>query len=110
MARYLIEATATPQTYAAMVKNPQDRAEAIRAMYARFGWRLESYFFGVGTGKHYSVFECDEPLDATTIEALWIAAWAPGSVTSMTITQVLTSAEMVEALKKAGDMGYRPPS
>lgn len=110
MARYLLEAMATPQFYAALVKNPQDRAEAVRPVLAKLGARLEAAFIGVGNGKHYTVFECDQPLDATTLEALWIAQWAPGPVTSVTITQVLTWAELVDALKKVGDIGYRPPS
>ncbi len=110
MARYLLEATGTPQYYAALVNNPQDRAEATRPVFAKLGARLEAAFFAVGTGKHYTFFESDQPLDATALAALWIAQWAPGPVTSVTITQVLTAAELVDALKKVGDIGYRPPA
>lgn len=76
-----------------MAKDPQDRAGAIRPGLSKLGARVEGYFFGVGNGKHYLLFECDQPLDAIALEALWMALWAPGAVTSMTITEVLTSTE-----------------
>lgn len=110
MPRYLIEASASPQTIAALVKNPTDRAEAARLNFEKLGGRLEAYFFGVGNGKHYVVVEFDRELDAITIEALWLSVWASGALTSQSITQLLTAAEMVDALRRAGDMGYRPPS
>lgn len=109
MARYLIEAVATPQTLAAMVRKPEDRAEQAKSIFARLGGRLESYDFGVGNGRHYAIVAFEAPLDAITLEALWIALWAPGVVMTQTITQLLTSAEMVDAFKRVGDVGYRPP-
>ena len=37
MAKYLIESSPTPQAYAAMIKNPQDRAETIRPLMEKMG-------------------------------------------------------------------------
>jgi len=44
MTRYLIEHTPVPQAAAAVIKNPQDRTEAIRTIFESVGGRLEHYY------------------------------------------------------------------
>jgi len=44
------------------------------------------------------------------VEALTMAVLASGAVASIKCTGILTSAEAVEAMKAAGNVGYRPPS
>jgi hypothetical protein len=44
------------------------------------------------------------------MEAITLAVFAGGAVTSMKSTVILTTAEAVEAMKKAADLGYKPPS
>lgn len=108
MVRYLIEGTASPQTFATLINDPHDRAEIHRPMFEHLGGTLESYFFGVGTDKYYMIISFDQPMDPLTLEAFWIASWAPGTLLSQQITQIITSSELVEALKKVSEIGFRP--
>ncbi len=110
MARYILEASGTPQAYALLVKNPHDRAEANRAMFEKLGGKIEAYYVAADKAKHYVIVEFSNPLDFETLEALVVTSHAAGGQTDLTIPPVLTSAEMVGALKKGGELGYTPPS
>jgi len=107
MARYLYEMSLTPAVFATLLKNPQDRAEATRPMVERLGGTLEEYYFGVGQSTIFVICEFPGPV---TAEALTIAVMAGGALTSCKATPILTAAEAVEAMQKAGDIVYRPPS
>src|SRR5712692_1546551 len=48
MAKYLFQATYTSEAWAAQVRNPQNRVEAIRPVIERFGGRLESAYYAFG--------------------------------------------------------------
>jgi uncharacterized protein with GYD domain len=107
MARYLVEVGVTPQAFQAFVKNPQDRAQAIRPIVESLGGTLEEYYFGVGQSTVYLLAQLP---DEVSVEALTMAVMASGAITSIKSTAILTAAEAVEAMKKASDVGYRPPS
>lgn len=109
MARYLMEGTASQQTLAALVKNPHDRGEALRPLFAKMGGKLEAFYFAVGQPKHYAIFELPDPVDPATLAALGLAPMAQGAST-VSINQILTSAEMVQGFKKATELGYRAPN
>jgi uncharacterized protein with GYD domain len=110
MAHYLLEASGSAQMYATLVKNPHDRAEALRPLFEKLGCKLTDYYFAVNQAKHYVILESSEPLDPLIVEAMVISNIANGVANSISITQLLTSAEMVEALKKTSELGYRPPT
>jgi len=107
MTRYLTEATLTPQAFAAFIKNPQDRAQAFRPLYEAAGGKLEAYYFAVGQNTVYTMAQVP---DEIAVEALVMVVMAGGAVTSVKVTAILTAAEAVEAMKKAGSIAYEPPS
>ena len=107
MTRYLYEAALTPQAFAGFIKNPQDRAQTFRTLYEAVGGKLEEYYFAVGQNTVYVVGQFP---DEIAVEALGMAVMAGGAVTSVKATAILTAAEAVEAMKKAGSIGYKPPS
>lgn len=110
MARYLMEGTLSTQSLAALVKNPHDRGEALRPLFEKIGGKLEVYYFAVGQPKFYLICEFPDPVDPSTLASLGVVSMAHGAITSCSITQLLTSAEMIQGFKKAGEMGYHPPS
>ena len=107
MARYLFEIGIAPQVFSTMIKNPHDRAEATQPMFEALGGKLEEYYFAVGQSTVYAVAQIPEEV---SLEALTMAVLAGGAVTSVKSTAILTAAEAVVAMKKAGDIVYRPPS
>ncbi len=106
MARYLFQAAYTPEAWAAQINNPQNRVEAIRPVIERLGGRLESAYYAFGD---YDVIFIAEVPDNVSAAALSLAANAGGALKTVRTTPLMTIEEGMEALKKAGGAGYRPP-
>lgn len=107
MACYLFQLSIAPQAFATLIRNPNDRAEATRPVFEAVGGRLEEYYFAVGESTVYVL--ADVP-DHVSVEALTMAVLAGGAVTSVKATALLTAAEAVDVMKKAGEVVYRPPT
>ena len=107
MTRYLSEISLSPQALDAFIKNPSNRAEAVRPMFESVGGTLVEYYFGVGQGKVYVIYELP---DDTSLAALSMAVLAGGAGTSFKTTAIITAAEAVDVMKQAGEIAYTPPS
>jgi uncharacterized protein with GYD domain len=103
---YLLQAVYTPEAWAAMVGEPQDRMEAIRPVLERMGGKLEQGWLAFGD--HDVVVLCQMP-DNVTAAAFSMAATAGGALKAVKTTPLLTMEESVGAMQKAGEAGYRPP-
>ena len=106
MARYLLQASYASQTVSAMVSNPEDRSAVARSIVERLGGRLVSFDFTLGD---YDAVAIAEFPDNVSVAALSMALGASGSFTTIKTTVLLTMDEAVEAMRKAGSVGYRPP-
>ena len=107
MTRYLFEVKVTGEAFGSMIKNPQDRAEALRPVFKALGGDVEEYYFAVGQDTIYCLSQIPDEVSA---EAVGMAVMAGGAVSSMKGTPVLTASEAVEAMQKAKDILYKPPS
>jgi len=107
MAYYLIQSAFTPEAWAKLLKNPQDRRQAIAPMLEKLGGRLESYW--IAFGDYDSVVIVQAP-DNVTAAALSLAASAGGALKAIKTTPLMTMEESMEAMRKAASAGYRPPS
>ncbi len=106
MAHFLVQASYSSQAVAAMVKNPQDRAAAIRPMIERMGGKLHGFWLSFG---EYDVVAIAEIPDSVSAAALSMAIGSSGAMSAYRTTPLLTSAEAVEAMKKAGGAGSAAP-
>lgn len=106
MAFYLVQASYGSQSVAAMVKNPQDRAAAMKPVIERMGGKLHGMWLSFGEFDVVAVVEGPSNVNAA---AMAMAIGSSGSMTRFQTTPMLTMAEAVEAMKKAGDTGYQPP-
>jgi uncharacterized protein with GYD domain len=106
MAYYLIQAAFTPEAWAKLVKNPQDRRQVIAPMVEKLGGRLESYWMAFGD--YDSVVIVQAP-DNITAAAFSLAASAGGALKAIKTTPLMTTEEAMEAMRKAANAGYRPP-
>jgi uncharacterized protein with GYD domain len=107
---YLYQAAYTSEAIAAQVKHPQDRLEtAARPVLSAIGGRLVGGGYSFG---EYDITIVYEAPDDTAAAALALAVGAGGAVRSAQTTRLLSGAEWVAALGKAGSIGaaYRPPS
>ncbi len=105
MATYLIQGSYTPESWAALIKNPQDRSEAIQSLVEPLGGNLVCAYLAFGESDVVAIVELP---DDVAVAALSIAATASGAV-SISTTQLLTSDEGLEAMRKASDISYTPP-
>lgn len=107
MPYYMVQAAYSQEATAAMVKSPQDRAEALRPVIEGLGGKLVSMYFAFG---EYDVVGLAEMPDNVSSAAFSMAISAAGAVRAVKTTPLMTIQEGIEAFRKAGQAGYRPPS
>lgn len=104
MPQYLVEVAYKPEGWAALVRHPQNRIEAVRPAVEKLGGRIVQGWFSFGD--YDAVLITDMP-DNVTAAALSIAFSAGGAVKTSKTTPLLSAEEAVDALKKASQSGYR---
>lgn len=104
MPNYLLQASYTPEAWARLVANPQDRIEAVRAPIEKLGGRINQAFFAFGESDVVLITEMPNNVSAAAIA---IAFAAGGALKAVKSTPLMTAAEALEAIKKAGTTGYR---
>ena len=107
MAYYLVQAAYTSQAWQAMVKSPQNRMDAIRPVVEKLGGKVEGAWLAFG--EYDAIVICQMP-DDVSAAAFSMAASAGGAVKAVKTTPLMTIEQAMEAMKKAGGTGYRPPS
>ena len=107
MPHYLLQVAYTPDAWAAQLKNPQNRIEAIRPAVQGLGGRIECAYISFG---EYDVMAVLDMPDNVTAAAFSIAASAGGAVKAAKTTPLMTMEEGIAAMRKAGTAGYRPPA
>ena len=103
---YLVQASYSTQATAAMIKSPQDRAAAVRPVIERMGGKLHGLWLSFG---EYDAIVIAEMPDNVSAAAVAMAVGSSGGVSAYRTTPLLTTAEAMEAMKKAGGVGYQPP-
>ena len=107
MPLYLSKFSYTPATWARMAANPEDRRVAARAYIESVGGTLHGFWYAFGAHDGYSLWEAP---DNVSMAAVALAISAGGALGSFETTVLLTVDETLEALRKAGQVGYRAPA
>jgi uncharacterized protein with GYD domain len=108
MALYMYQAAYTPESWAAQLKNPQNRVETVgRAVCEAAGGKLVGGWLCFG---EYDLVVIADLPDNESMAAFALAIGAGGAVKSSKTTVLMTGTEGVTALTKAGDVAkiYRP--
>lgn len=106
MPLYMTQFAYTPEAWAALVKNPQNRENVLRTLIEKLGGRMVSFYYCFG--EYDGVFVSEMP-DETTITAAILAAISPGHVKAVKTTLLLTTEQTMEAMRKAGQQVYQAP-
>ena len=106
MPHYLLQVSYTPEGWASLVRQPEDRAEIIRPLIERAGGKLEALYFSFG--EHDVVLLAEIP-DNVTTAALAMAVASAGAVSAFHTTVLLTSAEARQAMERAAAIPYSAP-
>jgi uncharacterized protein with GYD domain len=105
MPNYLHQVAYTSEAWRNLIAQPQDRLEAVRAPIEKLGGKLLHGWFAFGD---YDVVVITEMPDNVSAAAIAIAFGGGGACKSVQTTPLLTQQEAVQAMKKAGESGYRP--
>ena len=96
----------TPEAWAALAQNPEDRTQTLSTLAESLGGRLVSFYYMWGEWDGVVVVEAP---DDTTVTAAIVAALGAGHLRASNTTRLFTAQEMMEALRKAGSLQFRPP-
>jgi uncharacterized protein with GYD domain len=106
MSLYLSRFSYTPETWARLATNPEDRREAARTYIESVGGKLHGFWYSFGASDGWTLWEAP---DNVSMAAVAIAIGGGGAVTNLETTVLLTVEEALDAMAKARDIRYRPP-
>jgi uncharacterized protein with GYD domain len=106
MALYLSKFSYTPETWARLMDNPEDRRQAAQSYIESIGGKLHGFWYAFGSHDGYSVMEAP---DNVSMAAVALAIAGGGALRSYETTVLLPVEELMDALRKAKQIQYRPP-
>ena len=106
MALYLTRFSYTPETWARLTKNPEDRREAARKYIESVGGKLHGFWYAFGEYDGYNLWEAP---DNVSMAAVAIAISGGGALSKFETTVLLTVEDTLSALGKVQSVSYRQP-
>jgi uncharacterized protein with GYD domain len=106
MPLYLTRFSYTPQTWARLIGNPEDRREAAQSYIESVGGKLHGFWYAFGEHDAYTLWEAP---DNVSMAAVALAITGGGALSSLETTVLLTVDETMDAMEKAQRVGYRAP-
>ena len=107
MPLYLSRFSYTPETWARLIGNPEDRRKAAESYIESVGGKLHGFWYAFGTHDGYTLWEAP---DNVSMAAVALAISGGGALSSLETTVLLTVEETMDALRKAEQIQYRRPA
>jgi len=104
MPHYCHQVSYTKEAWASLMADPQDRLDIVRIPIEKLGGKLHSAFFAFGP---FDVIAITEMPDNISAAAIAIAFAAGGAVANIQTTPLMSAAQAIEAMRKAGTCGYK---
>jgi uncharacterized protein with GYD domain len=105
MASYLFQVAYTPEGWAGLVENPQDRMEAVKPAIEQLDGTLIAGWLCFG---EYDVIALAEFPDDVAAAAFSMAVSAGGTVKSIRTTPLISTTDGISAMEKAQASTYVP--
>ena len=106
MPLYLTKFSYTPETWARLIENPEDRRQAAQKYIESVGGKLHGFWYAFGEHDGYNLWEAP---DNVSMAAVALAIGGGGALSSIETTVLLTVEEAMDAMRKAKDVQYRAP-
>jgi uncharacterized protein with GYD domain len=103
---YLSRFSYTPEAWAKLIKNPEDRRAAAKQYIEAVNGKLHGFWYAFGDHDGYNLWEAP---DNVSMAATALAISAGGALSSLQTTVLLTVEETLAAMQKASSIKYRPP-
>ena len=106
MAMYLTRFSYTPETWARLIENPEDRRKAASSYIESVGGKLHGFWYAFGEHDGWNLWEAP---DNVSMASVVLAIGAGGALRSSETTVLISVEELMQALAKAKAVKYRPP-
>jgi uncharacterized protein with GYD domain len=106
MAIYMTQFAYTPQAWAALAKNPEDRGKAFANLSKKLGGKMHNIYYCFG--EYDGLVIADFPDDTTAMAAI-LAVVTPGHLKATKTTRLYSMEEAMEAMRKANELAYKAP-
>ncbi len=108
MPHYLVQVAYTPEAWAALLKNPQERTTVVGKALAAVGARFVNTYMAFGDYDVIFVMEAPDNLSAAGVS---MAVSAGGAVKAIKTTPLMTIEEGTQAMRRGAEAAasYRPP-
>ena len=106
MALYLSRFSYTPETWARLIGNPEDRRKAAQSYIESVGGKLHGFWYAFGAHDGYNLWEAP---DNVSMAAVALAIGGGGALSSLETTVLLTVDETLDALRRADQVRYKAP-
>jgi uncharacterized protein with GYD domain len=106
MPLYLSRFSYTPETWARLIQNPEDRRKAAQEYIESVDGKLHGFWYAFGEHDGYSLWEAP---DDVSMAAVALAIGGGGALSSIETTVLMSVEDTIEALHKAGQIRYRAP-
>jgi uncharacterized protein with GYD domain len=103
---YLTRFSYTPETWARLMKNPEDRRVAARKYIESVNGKLHGFWYAFGTYDGYCLWEAPNNV---SMAAVALAITGGGAISKFETTPLLTVEETLEALRLSQKVGYQVP-
>ena len=105
MAHYLLQLSYVAETWATLIRNPQNRADAVRGAIENLGGKIEQTWLAFGDDDVVLIIDMPSNIAAAAIS---MAFSAGGACKNVKTTPLMSIQEGIEAMTKAGECGYKP--
>src|SRR3712207_4112055 len=106
MPLYLTKFSYTPETWAKLIGNPEDRRKAAQEYIESVGGKLHGFWYAFGSHGGYTLWEAPGNV---AMAAVALAIASGGALGSIDTTVLMTVDETLDALRQAQQIRYRPP-
>jgi uncharacterized protein with GYD domain len=103
---YRAKFSMTPEAWAKLIKEPEDRRETVGRLLEASGGKLLGYWYAFGDHDGYVLAEAP---DNTTMASALVTVAGSGAFSSLLATVLLSVEDTIEALRRAQSLAYRPP-
>ncbi len=107
MAKFLVKASYSSEAWATRIANPQNRIEIVGKQMEAMGCKLLDGYLAFGEDDLIIIVEAP---DNETAAAMLIKVASSGAINNISTTVLIDPQDGVDAIKKAGDFNYTPPS
>jgi uncharacterized protein with GYD domain len=94
------------ETWASLVRSPENRQEAVAAILDQHGCKLHNLWYSFGDEDGFALIEAPNNVSAASVA---IAITSSGAFTKFTTSVLMTQDEALEAMRQASEVHYAAP-